>query len=193
MGNKLAPWRSPLQRALHRNRSQVFSRYFQLATVSEKGFPTNRTVVFRGFLDNSNCLKIVTDTRSEKFTHLQHNPQAEICWYFAKTREQFRIRGNIELVTQKDQQLNHLREEAWRKLSHNGKEQFLWSHPGEPLSDEINNDIFSFDEEKPLSNFCLLLFHPERVDHLELRSDPHNRYLYLLASGSDWFMDKINP
>ena len=193
MVDKLAPWRSPLQRALHRNRSQVFSRYFQLATISEEGFPTNRTVVFRGFLDNSNCLQIVTDKRSEKVNHLKHNPQAEICWYFAKTREQFRIRGNIELVTPEHQQLNNIREKAWQKLSKNGKQQFLWSHPGKPINEQTFNNNSSFDEEKPLSNFYLLLLNPERVDHLELRSNPHNRYLYLQAPNNNWLMDKINP
>ncbi len=98
----LAPWRTYLEKALHKNRSQTFSRYFQLATVNNQGYPTNRTVVFRGFLTDSNSLKIITDIRSEKFAHLQNNPQAEICWYFAKTREQFRIRGKIDLITEVD-------------------------------------------------------------------------------------------
>jgi len=96
----LAPWRTHLQRALHRNRSNIFSRYFQLATVSEEGYPTNRTVVFRGFLEKSNTIQIVTDIRSEKFKHLIVNPFVEICWYFSKTREQFRIRGKALLVTE---------------------------------------------------------------------------------------------
>jgi pyridoxamine 5'-phosphate oxidase len=45
----LAPWRSALARALHRNRALVYARYFQLATVRADGRPANRTVVFRGF------------------------------------------------------------------------------------------------------------------------------------------------
>ncbi|MEO1006929.1 MAG: pyridoxamine 5'-phosphate oxidase, partial [Cyanobacteria bacterium J06638_38] len=44
----LAPWRSLLSGAIHRNRSQPHSRYFQLATVTPEGYPANRTVVFRG-------------------------------------------------------------------------------------------------------------------------------------------------
>jgi PPOX class probable FMN-dependent enzyme len=193
MIEKLAPWRVPLQRALHRNRSQMFSRYFQLATVSEEGFPTNRTVVFRGFVDDSNNLQIVTDTRSEKYQHLQHHPQGEICWYFAKTREQFRIRGQIELVTQAHQQLNQLREQAWRKLSDSGKEQFLWPHPGQPLTKQAINHQSPVALETPVSNFCLLLFYPERVDHLELRSNPHNRYLYLRTDDNNWVLKNVNP
>jgi PPOX class probable FMN-dependent enzyme len=193
MADYLAPWRKQLQRALHRNRSQIFSRYFQLATISERGYPTNRTVVFRGFLNESNSIKIVTDTRSQKFAHLQNNPQAEICWYFSKTREQFRIRGKIDLVTQADENLNKLREEAWQKLSKNAKEQFLWPHPGKPVTDNLPPVASSFSEEKPVANFCLLLLNPQRVDHLELKSNPHNRCLYSLNSENQWLIDQVNP
>jgi hypothetical protein len=55
----LAPWREPLARALHRNRSLAYSRYLQLATVRNNGRPANRTVVFRGFLENTNQLKMI--------------------------------------------------------------------------------------------------------------------------------------
>jgi pyridoxamine 5'-phosphate oxidase len=45
----LAPWRSAIAHALHRNRSLVYARYLQLATVKANSHPANRTVVFRGF------------------------------------------------------------------------------------------------------------------------------------------------
>ena len=78
----LAPWRSALSSAIHRNRSQS-SRYFQLATVTAEGYPANRTVVFRGFLDDrQNRLKIITDSRSAKIQDIEHQAVAEICWYF---------------------------------------------------------------------------------------------------------------
>ncbi|NES70384.1 MAG: pyridoxamine 5'-phosphate oxidase, partial [Okeania sp. SIO2D1] len=57
---KLAPWRSPLSRALHRNRSLSYARYLQLATVTAEGQPKNRTIVFRGFLEETNHLKFIT-------------------------------------------------------------------------------------------------------------------------------------
>lgn len=195
MSDFLAPWRSYLQRALHRNRSQIFSRYFSLATVSEAGYPTNRMVVFRGFLDNSNQIKIVTDIRSEKFTHLTNNPHGEICWYFAKTREQFRLRGKVELITEnyEDEKLFHEREKAWKKLSQAGKEQFYWKNPGELLTEKSEIITDNVDEEKPVSNFCLLLLNPEKVDHLELRGNPQNRVIYQLNHENKWLMNEVNP
>jgi len=94
----IAPWRSPLARALHRNRAATESRYLQLATVTPEGHPANRTVVFRGFYGDTDQIKIITDNRTEKIPHLQHHPWAELCWYFSKTREQFRIFGKIWII-----------------------------------------------------------------------------------------------
>jgi pyridoxamine 5'-phosphate oxidase len=195
MSDFLAPWRSYLQRALHRNRSQIFSRYFSLATVSEAGYPTNRMVVFRGFLDNSNQIKMVTDTRSEKFTHLTNNPHGEICWYFAKTREQFRLRGKVELITENydNEKLFHERKKSWANLSRAGKEQFYWANPGELLIENLEIITDNIDEQKPVSNFCLLLFNAEKVDHLELRRNPQSRVIYQLNDENKWLMNRVNP
>ena len=96
---ELAPWRTPLSRALHRNRAQPFARYLQLATVRGGGTPANRTIVFRGFRGKSNQLMFIADRRSEKIEQLSDNPHAEACWYFTKTREQFRLTGQVALVT----------------------------------------------------------------------------------------------
>ncbi|NCO76595.1 MAG: pyridoxamine 5'-phosphate oxidase [Cyanobacteria bacterium] len=195
MSEILAPWRTLLQRALHRNRSQIFSRYFSLATISEDGFPTNRMVVFRGFLDNSNQVKIITDIRSEKFTHLTNNSSSEICWYFAKTREQFRIKGKITLITEicQDKNLLSEREKVWEKLSINAKEQFYWANPRELLTENPAIIINEIEEKKPISNFCLLLLNPQKVDHLELKGNPQNRCIYELMENNQWLKTMVNP
>ena len=193
MTEYLAPWRTVLQRALHRNRSQVFSRYFQLATIDTEGKPSNRTVVFRGFVDGTNNLKIVTDTRSEKFTHLQHNPHVEICWYFTKTREQFRLQGTIDVITVENEVNQELRQQAWSKLSQNAQKQFFWGDPAEPLTED-SFDVSDFAESAPaIDNFCLLIFNPTRVDHLELRGDPQNRCIYSLNNDRSWSQQEVNP
>jgi PPOX class probable FMN-dependent enzyme len=195
MSDYLAPWRSPLARALHRNRSQVFSRYLQLATVTAQGIPSNRTVVFRGFLEDSNNLQIITDIRSEKCQHLQHQPIAEICWYFAKTREQFRLNGKITLINyqEKNEGLKNSRNKVWDKLSENARSQFSWENPGEIFQAKTTNNQSTVDLSKPLDTFCLLIFEPQKVDHLELKGNPQNRYLYLLKDDQKWTVNQINP
>ncbi|MEA5554766.1 pyridoxamine 5'-phosphate oxidase family protein, partial [Anabaena cylindrica UHCC 0172] len=90
----IAPWRSLITRALHKNHSLVYSRYVQLATVRENGLPANRTVVFRGFLEDTNQLKFITDIRSEKTEQILKQQAAEVCWYFPNTRRHLRKLSN---------------------------------------------------------------------------------------------------
>lgn len=190
----LAPWRSPLARALHRNRSSPEARYFQLATMRPDGRPANRTVVFRGFWGATNSLQTVTDARSDKAEQLRHNSWAEVCWYFAKTREQFRLTGQLQLIAanEPDETLVAFRRQLWENLSDKARSQFAWPHPGQarqpdaPFVSEISATA------EPLSTFCALLLHPTYVDHLELRGDPQNRTCY--EKGEDgWISLSVNP
>ena len=193
---ELAPWRSPLSRALHQNRSQVHSRFFQLATVTLDGLPTNRTVVFRGFVDQTNCLKIITDRRSQKMGHLALHNHAAIAWYFTKTREQFRITGTIEAVTADDLESDYFQERKriWETISDNARTQFAWPFPEEKRSqntEDFNIDLL--DPSTPLDSFVLLIFHPHTVDHLELRGNPQNRFLYKRQPTNNWEKQEVNP
>ena len=190
-----APWRSLLASALHRNRSKPHSRFLQLATVTPQGYPANRTVVFRGFLDHSDRLKFITDLRSEKIIQLQHQPDAEACWYFTKTREQFRLTGKIQIITETDadSSLQSARQITWQNLSDAARSQFAWCYPGKP---RVNQEAFSVpppNPNQPLDNFCLLLLTPHRVDHLELRGEPQNRCIYNLQTDNTWSIQAVNP
>ncbi|MGB3265605.1 MAG: Npun_F5749 family FMN-dependent PPOX-type flavoprotein [Microcoleus sp.] len=191
----LALWRDPLARALHRNRSLPVSRYLQLATVRATGRPANRTVVFRGFLEDTNRLKFITDIRSQKAEEIALYPWGEICWYFPKTREQFRIAGQLIVVRQDDadSELLTARRTAWQELSEAGRDQFAWPAPGEDKADAGAFDSASPDAHEPLPNFCLLLLEPETVDFLELRGEPQNRSLYGRDGDGNWFVRSVNP
>ncbi|MGB5632283.1 MAG: Npun_F5749 family FMN-dependent PPOX-type flavoprotein [Waterburya sp.] len=192
----LAPWRSPLSRAIHRNRSEPHSRYFQLATVTPAGYPANRTVVFRGFLnEQDNRLKIITDSRSGKIQDLEHQTIAEICWYFTKTREQFRLTGNLQLVTatEEDHHLQQCRQNTWHNLSDAARSQFAWPDPAQPVGEKSVFEVDSLDINSPLNNFCLLLLTPQKIDHLQLRGDPQRRCLYLLQEDQTWSTQQVNP
>lgn len=193
----LAPWRQPLAHALHRNRSLAYSRYVQLATIRTDGHPANRTIVFRGFLDNTNQLKFITDDRSDKADQILSHPWGEVCWYFPKTREQFRLLGQLTLVHSEcpDPDLLAARQTQWRNLSDNARLQFAWAHPGQPRTDTAF-DPPPPDPQQPLPNFCLLLLAPTQVDHLQLRGEPQNRYRYWQDEAIDqhlWSVQEINP
>jgi pyridoxamine 5'-phosphate oxidase len=187
----LAPWRSPLAHALHRNRSLPNSRYAQLATVRPDGFPANRTLVVRGFLPGGNQLRFVTDGRSEK---VGQGDRAELCWYFPKTREQFRIRGRLRLVDAQcaDEGLLKARRVMWHELSDGARLSFLWPEPGRERAGAEAFVIDPPDNRVPARDFCLLLMEPIYVDHLELRGEPQNRCIYRLENG-EWEMSSVNP
>ncbi len=188
---ELAPWRSPLARALHRNRSLIYARYLQLATVRLDGRPANRTVVFRGFREERDRLVFISDDRSQKQAELRQQPWAEICWYFPKSREQFRILGQVEVVDRLSaDQL--ARTQVWQGLSDNARAQFAWP---EPRVSRANPDAFlpqTIDAQQPLESFCILLLEPVEVDHLELRGEPQNRSIYRLED-TGWDMRSVNP
>ncbi len=192
----LAPWRSHLSSALHKNRSLPYARYFQLATVRADGHPANRTVVFRGFLDDTNQLKIITDSRSQKADQIDHQSWGEACWYFPKSREQFRFAGQLTLIgaNYPEQALKDARHKTWQDLSDAARLQFAWPHPGKARTED--NTAFSPpppELHQPLANFCLLLLKPIQVDHLELRGEPQNRWLYQQNSEHEWLKQAINP
>lgn len=191
----LAPWRSPLAHALHRNRALAYARYVQLATVRSNGKPANRTVVFRGFLENTNQLRFVADRRSEKAGQIEVQPWGEVCWYFPKTREQFRISGKLTVISadHTDEVLLKARKMLWHDLSDGGRSQFAWAYPGQTKTEPLEQT--TPDPLNPLRSFCLLLLEPTQVDHLELRGDPQNRYLYSKKEPDleDWSMEEVNP
>lgn len=193
---ELAPWRSPLSRALHRNRSQPHHRFFQLATVTPEGLPKNRTVVFRGFVDQTNDLKIITDRRSHKINDLAQCNKAEIAWYFVKTREQFRLSGEMTVISANDQgaPLFQERQKTWQAISDNGRSQFAWPHPAaERTNSKEAFDIDPLDPNSPLEDFVLLVLKINAVDHLELRGEPQNRFFYQLQPNNTWAKTEVNP
>ena len=190
----IAPWRSPLASALHLNRSLAYARYLQLATVRADGRPANRTLVFRGFQTDSDRLKFVTDSRSQKPEQIEHQPWAEACWYFPETREQFRLHGYLTLVKadNPDAVLQQARQTAWQETSDATRLQFTWPDPGKPKADA------AFEQAppnaiEPLANFCLLLLNPVIVDRLELRGEPQNRTIYKLDQiQQTWTVQSVN-
>ncbi|MDB9312002.1 pyridoxamine 5'-phosphate oxidase family protein [Spirulina sp. CS-785/01] len=192
----LAPWRSILARSLYKSRNLRESRYFQLATVTPEGYPKNRTVVFRDFLEQSNQIKIITDSRSEKIEQIEAKNWGEICWYFSKTREQFRMGGELTLVgaSYPDEDLQKARLQTWQNISDAARMQFAWPTPKTARVEDT--EPFSSptpDPTMPLDTFILVLLNPQVVDYLTLRGNPQNRTIYRLTGEEVWEVQEVNP
>ncbi|MEJ7639323.1 MAG: pyridoxamine 5'-phosphate oxidase family protein, partial [Singulisphaera sp.] len=136
-------WRPCLTLALYRNRRSAQARYVQLATIREDRRPANRTVVFRGFVEETDLLIFTADDRSRKVEQVERAPWAEACWYFPDSREQFRLLGRSSVVRadHPDRSLAEARIAAWRSLSDAARLTFAWPEPG-----AIRGDPASFQQ-----------------------------------------------
>jgi len=184
--------------------------------------PHVRWVVFRGFLrDSTTTLKIITDSRSQKVKDLQSNPFGELSWYFVQSREQFRLAGKCQLVMagESDETLSAARQTQWAALSDNARLQFVWPSPGgsqegDGVTEEGRKALFNppppTADSSPPETFVLLLFHPSKVDHLQLRPNPQVRTVHdkqgrkkriegtegegeCVATSEEWSTRRVNP
>jgi PPOX class probable FMN-dependent enzyme len=190
-------WRECLAKAQQENANKRHCQYIQLATCDDTGLPTCRTLVFRGFAQNSDSLIVHTDLRSEKIRHLKANSRGEICWYFSETREQFRLAGTIEIVTSEKQLLGDVRMQHWRNLSSYARASYYQASPGYAFMDAQENSDKQVTMEKmdatPAKTFALLVFKPSSIDHLLLEPATHKRILHKLNTSNNWHSERVNP
>lgn len=153
-------WKQRLARSLHLSRSKPESRYMQLATYCEVNGVQNRTVVFRGFNHSGTQLYFVSEKDCDKVRSLYCHPQAEIAWYFAKTREQFRLAVDCSIIGEDALAEDaNCRQRVWERLSASARNSFRPNH------DEIP------------ANFIVSICTIKQVDYLHL-GQIHQRYLY---------------
>ncbi|MFT4994254.1 MAG: pyridoxamine 5'-phosphate oxidase [Paraglaciecola sp.] len=188
-------WRQKLERAIQNNAQLAHTRFFQLATVDKNQMPACRTVVFRGFMDNTHALIVHTDVRSEKILQLRNNAHGEICWYFSDTREQFRLTSKVTLITGEEHHGADIRLAHWRALSDKAQASYGLATPGSALviepAQSASADKGLPPRSNPLENFALLLITPFRVDHLLLMPSPQQRTLYDGQPDGQWNARRI--
>eukprot|EP00594_Rhizosolenia_setigera_P010759 CAMPEP_0178958940 /NCGR_PEP_ID=MMETSP0789-20121207/11964_1 /TAXON_ID=3005 /ORGANISM="Rhizosolenia setigera, Strain CCMP 1694" /LENGTH=238 /DNA_ID=CAMNT_0020641787 /DNA_START=233 /DNA_END=949 /DNA_ORIENTATION=- len=202
----ITSWRERINISIAKSRKVRGGNYVQISTVDQTSMePRVRTVVFRGFLpdgktkDESCIMKMITDKRSSK---VQESKVAELCWWFAKSSEQYRIRGKLEFVghDHPDQFMKQARKQQWGNLSDMAREQFYWDDPSIPFTNEQNEvPIGGRDEESgkvldPPDNFLLMLLHPYRVDYLRL-GDNYRQIDEIPEADEekDWNPVRVNP
>ena len=180
--NNLPSWRQDLKSSRKKEGKSPSNRWVQLATISEKNEPRLRTVVFRGWNKDSSMI-IFTDKRSEKIQHLKSNPNAEILWFFLKTKSQFRFKGEIsELGDNKN---------YWHTLSDKSKSSWFWGTPGERINPKLQTTHTILSNLPKSENFVVLNFEINSVELLKLENPIHKRYLW--EKNKKWNKTEINP
>ncbi|ESR58047.1 Pyridoxal 5'-phosphate synthase [Citrus sinensis] len=192
-----APWKQLLLQALESQSHLKHSIYFQLATVGTNGRPSNRTVVFRGFQDNTDKIQINSDTRSRKIEELKSCPFSEICWYFTESWDQFRINGRVDVIdgSNSDPEKLQIREKSWFGCSMKARLQYLDPEQGCPSVNEQPKE-FSLDPcAGPVDAFCVLILDPDQVDYLNLKSNQKLKFMSRLSDNGEkyWASLKTSP
>ena len=188
MDHALPPWRPLLRAAREREGRSPAARWLQLATVAADGTPRVRTLVCRGWAGPAQ-LDLLTDSRSEKATELQHQPALELCWLLPRARSQFRLRGTLQMLA--PEALLRERQRHWQQLTANGRALWGWPAPGAPLQRDA-----PFPAELPEHTampdwFALLRIAVDRVELLELVGTPHRRRRW--SADQQWREQEFNP
>lgn len=211
------PWRERINGSIARSRKIRGGNFVQVATVDpETSEPRCRTVVFRGFLppkpnedgnttsqpEESCIMKMITDLRSSKVGEASGHPTraAELVWWFAKSSEQYRVRGRLQFVgggsfgDDEDEFLARMRKEQWGILSDMAREQFYWKDPMNEYSPQAEVPAGGRGDDgkvlPPPDNFLLMLLHATYVDYLRLTDN--FRQLDNL-DGDEWTEKRVNP
>ena len=206
-------WRQSLARSLHVSRSKPEAKFFQAANAYLPGdnldgknvIVENRTMVHRGFVDNTQTLLAITDIRSDKVFGWQLSASTQLCWYFTKSREQYRISANVFLIGSKgfitnnvhatnsmwmsEEEASKIRSTVWSNLSEKSKSQFYWPAPKHALGQSVAET-----EEKNIipTTFCVVCFDPYYVDYVNLTTEPQTREIHQLLDAK-WTHSTVNP
>ena len=174
-------WRQRLKASQSKEGKLTSNRWIQLANVSKNNQPRVRTVVFRGWLDDSTML-IYTDKRSQKYRDLENNNNIEVLWLFFKTKSQYRFKGKVTELKDNDK--------YWDNLFDKSKDQWYWPSPGKKIDIESitssRNNLLS----KP-NNFSVLKIKIDEVDLLKLEQPFHKRYVWKKID--NWRCVEVNP
>ncbi|BAT98121.1 hypothetical protein VIGAN_09174700 [Vigna angularis var. angularis] len=140
--------------------------WIRQATIGTNGTPSNRTVVFRGFQDNTDNIQINTDARTRKIEELKLCSSAE------------------------------QREHSWFASSLRSRSQYLCPNPGLPcLHEQAQPDISLDPSTGPIDAFCLLILEPHQVDYLNLKSNQRLTFKSSVSAAAEksWTVERVNP
>ena len=179
----LTDWLDPLRSALDREFADR-PRVVALATVRRDGSPRARMVVCRSINDQGTHL-FVCDARSEKHEQLAARQEAEVVYWLASQRLQYRLRGPASTSRASSHQL-------WPGLSDATRAMFFWPPPGNlrvagmvEFPREVAADV------APPASFEAIVFLPMEVERLDLNPHPHDRRRWQMEH--DWQETWLNP
>lgn len=177
-------WKARLECALSEAQTPSTANFFQLATFDEHQGPQVRTLVFRGFSSDGYRVLMATDLHSAKLDQAKYDNRGQILWYFVDAREQFRLTGFLQWIDSGDRNQSE-RTELWSSLSAGTRASFFANAMG-VVSAGSDVDVSS---DYPPDRFVLLSLTVRDVDHLDLKTQPHQRHRHYRVDG-DWVTER---
>lgn len=181
----IIPWLEPLRAAESSEEGRQF--ILALATLGPTGDPHVRSVVCRR-VDEKGQLWIASDIRSGKHRELVAFPRASAVAWFPTAREQFRFDGGAKILDSATDIPDRV--ELWRALPPTTRATFFWPAPGTPRG-STESFVASSEVLEPPPTFEILMLQPTHVEHLVLRTHPHQRRRW--ERGVQWTMQELNP
>ena len=199
--------------------------YLQLATIGIDGNPRVRIITSRGYIGDTlpdgspnpefsidaaqkALLRFTTDLRTDKIGEIRKNPQVEALYWSDNMREQFRLRGQVYLLSENNEGTNDPLPPYPSK--HSWKEEFdmYWNYflkpewrvywtgpcPGLPKSASSQSPIAAeilLSESK--GNFCIGILEINEVDWVKLSKDGNRRIKISRNKSMEWTQQELNP
>ena len=180
-----ASWLDALASALVRSRDDPAAYFAQLATRGLDDAPRCRTVVIRAIVEAEGAVLFCTDARSPKVEQLAADPRAELCWYLADPREQFRLAGEVALARAGDvAPAWRSREALWDYLPEATRAAFSGPAPGAPRRGPAPPG--GGEPDGMPDTFIAAALVARSVDHVRLREIPHGRTRHERGEGGIW-------
>ncbi len=152
-------WRLAVDSALNKADDANTASFVQLATLDGCGKPSVRTMVCRGFTDDSSAMLMATDLRSDKVAQHKDKSCVQVVWYFTTVREQFRFSGMMDCLTIESADQS-TRLHVWKNLSDRARLSFF-----DAIEDQPTNLV------EPGENFVVLKVVIDEVEQLDLKSE----------------------
>ena len=168
---------------------------FSLATSDNRGFPSVRIVLLKGY--SKNGFIFYTNLNSQKSLSIKENPKGEMCFHWKSLSRQVRINGSISQVSDKEaDNYFNTRDHKSRIGAWASRQSEIFNNRQELLdSIEKYNKKFNDDKKIPRPNFwsgwSLL---PTGIEFwLQGENRVHQRLKYLKNSNSEWNKFLLNP
>ena len=165
-----------------------------LATASEEGLPTVRTVLLKGY--DSNGFVFFTNYGSRKAKQISNNPQAALLFPWVRLGRQVTVAGRVEKISKSESVQYFLSRPRGSQLS-------AWASAQSTVisSRAILESAFATvkrrfaDGEVPLPDFWGgYRVDPDSIEFWQNRKDRlHDRFLYNRGENGAWRIDRLAP